>query len=176
MALDTKEVKNVNPGEAAEFPAGSEIVKPIQEVSATPEKPTLESGDVIESGRTAGGNERVYHPDMVPSAANYTPATDPAYQAYKKIEAVLEEDLGEIYNNLTPKEQKAFKIKGEEVTRSIFQLVYHQTRVKVKKIIKLIRSWLKVIPGMNKFFLEQEVKIKADKIIDLAKANKKIEF
>ena len=37
-----------------------------------------------------------------------------------------------------------------------------------RKILKLIRSWLKLIPGVNKFFLEQEAKIKTDKIVDLA--------
>jgi hypothetical protein len=42
-----------------------------------------------------------------------------------------------------------------------------QTKIKVNKIIDLIRRWLKLIPGINKFFLEQEVKIKADKIIRL---------
>ncbi len=176
MALDAKEVKNIVPGAAAEFPSQAETLSTAPEVNSTPERPSLESGDVVESGRMAGGSERLARPDMIPSSAAYSPATDPAYQAYKQIEDVLAEDLGEIYNNLTPKEQKAFKIKGEETARSVFQLVYHQTKVKVKKILKLIRNWLKVIPGMNKFFLEQEAKIKTDKIIALAKDDKKIEF
>ena len=34
--------------------------------------------------------------------------------------------------------------------------------------MSLIREWLKVIPGINKFFLEQTVKIKTDKIINRA--------
>ena len=42
-----------------------------------------------------------------------------------------------------------------------------QTKIQVKKIFILIISWLKIIPGVNKFFLEQEAKIKADRILDL---------
>ena len=36
--------------------------------------------------------------------------------------------------------------------------------IQMKKILKLIREWLLIIPGVNKFFLEQEAKIKAEKI------------
>jgi len=118
-------------------------------------------------------------PDQQAAAARTAPrnqAADEAYAKYKQIEKVLEEDLGEIYNNLTPQEQKVFKVKGEETARSIFQLVYHKAKVKVKKIVKLIRNWLKSVPGINKFFLEQEAKIKADKIAALAGESKKIEF
>jgi len=63
-------------------------------------------------------------------------------------------------------EQKAFKLKGEETVTKINELLSH-TKVKVNKIIALIRDWLKLIPGINKFFLEQETKIKADKIIKI---------
>ncbi|MFA6526222.1 MAG: hypothetical protein WCT26_02285 [Candidatus Buchananbacteria bacterium] len=108
-----------------------------------------------------------YQPKASAQAPAYTPAADESVLRYKQIEKVLEEDLGEIYNNLTPQEQKAFKIKGEETARSIFQLVYHKTKVKIKKIVKLIKAWLKAVPGINKFFLEQEAKIKADKIAAL---------
>jgi hypothetical protein len=33
--------------------------------------------------------------------------------------------------------------------------------------LKLIREWLLIIPGVNKYFLEQEAKIKTDKIQQL---------
>ena len=41
------------------------------------------------------------------------------------------------------------------------------TKVKVKKILKLILEWLRILPGINRFFLEQEAKIKTDRIIQL---------
>ena len=37
------------------------------------------------------------------------------------------------------------------------------------KIIDVIKKWLSIIPGINKFFLEQEAKIKTDKIMELKK-------
>ena len=47
----------------------------------------------------------------------------------------------------------------------INELLSH-AKVKVNKIIALIRDWLKLIPGINKFFLEQETKIKADNLLE----------
>lgn len=88
-------------------------------------------------------------------------------QKFKKIEGILEEDLGEVYFNLSPEKKEEFKTKGEETTIKIISLL-SKPKVKIKKIISLIRAWLRIIPGINVFFLEQEVKIKADKIIDEA--------
>jgi hypothetical protein len=86
----------------------------------------------------------------------------------KDIENILEEDLGEIYFKLTPEEQNEFKSKGEQTARDI-SLLMQKTKIKAKKIIELIKNWLKIIPGINKFFLEQEAKIKADKILEFKK-------
>lgn len=88
-------------------------------------------------------------------------------QKFKKIEGILEEDLGEVYFNLSLEKKEEFKTKGEETTIKIINLL-SKPKVKIKKIISLIRDWLRIIPGINIFFLEQEVKIKADKIIDEA--------
>ena len=38
-------------------------------------------------------------------------------------------------------------------------------KVKVRDVVHLIREWLLVIPGVNAFFLEQEAKIKTDRIL-----------
>jgi hypothetical protein len=45
--------------------------------------------------------------------------------------------------------------------------------VSTKKIFVLIRAWLKIIPGVNRFFLEQEAKIKTDKILFVTEEEKK---
>jgi len=88
----------------------------------------------------------------------------------KKIEKVLAEDLDEIYLSMAPDKQMEFKRVGEETANKINDLL-DKTKVKVKKIIGLIKKWLSIIPGVNKFFLEQEAKIKADEIINI-KENK----
>ena len=93
-----------------------------------------------------------------------TVSLTPQQQEFKKVESMLEDGLGEMYLRMTPMEQQKFKIKGEETTNLIIRLM-HEPRLKIKKIFELIRKWLKMIPGVNKFFLEQTAKIKTDKII-----------
>jgi len=90
------------------------------------------------------------------------PAKQPAF--YPKVEQILEEDLREVYLKMGPEKQKEFKIKGEAVTFKISQLLQN-TKVKVRQIFKLIIGWLSLIPGVNKHFLEQEAKIKTDKLL-----------
>ncbi|EKE07118.1 MAG: hypothetical protein ACD_18C00179G0002 [uncultured bacterium] len=85
-----------------------------------------------------------------------------------RIEKVMEDGLEDAYKELTPLQQQEFKIKGEQTAWKIRQ-VLKKTHVKIKEIFKLLFEWLKFLPGINKFFLEQEAKIKADKIISLNK-------
>lgn len=96
-----------------------------------------------------------------------TPATifiDPQFQA---IEKILEEDLESVYFSLPDENiKRQFKQKGEETALAILDLMA-KPKFKAKKIIDLIIGWLKIIPGINKFFLEQEAKIKTDKILKL---------
>jgi len=83
-----------------------------------------------------------------------------------KIEKIMEHDLSDAYSELTPLQQQEFKIKGEETAWEIRKLL-KSAHVKLKTIFKLILEWLKMLPGINRFFLEQEAKIKTDKIIAL---------
>jgi len=83
-----------------------------------------------------------------------------------EIDNILSEGLHEIFLQMKPAEQKAFKLLGEETALKI-SLMFDKGKVKISKVIELIRKWLKLIPGVNKFFLEQETKIKADKIMRL---------
>ncbi len=84
----------------------------------------------------------------------------------QEIEGILEEGLEDAYKELTPVQQQEFKMKGEETARKIKELI-ETGKSKVKKIFELILEWLKTLPGVNKYFLEQEAKIKADKISKL---------
>jgi hypothetical protein len=100
------------------------------------------------------------------------PPRPPKSETLINIERILEEDLEEIYFNLPPEKQKEFKTKGEETASKIEKMI-ETGKVIAKKILKLIYNWLKLIPGINRFFLEQEAKIKTDKIIALAEREKK---
>ena len=82
------------------------------------------------------------------------------------IEKALSNDLVDVYLQMTPAQQIEFKQQGEQTAREIKTLL-SKTKVNVKKITKIILNWLKMIPGINKFFLEQEAKIKTDEILKL---------
>lgn len=91
-----------------------------------------------------------------------------------QIEKIMEENLGDVYSVLTPVQKQQFKIKGEETANKIKHII-ETTSAKLGKIVKLIFEWLKILPGINHFFLEQEAKIKAEKIITLGEQKKHIQ-
>lgn len=104
--------------------------------------------------------------DYLAASSSVAPTIVLDEQIVSDVEDILEEDLEELYKRLSPQKQQEFKKTGEEITSKIAQMVQF-ARVRVKDILALIRQWLRIIPGVNKFFLEQEAKIKADKILAL---------
>ena len=88
----------------------------------------------------------------------------------KQIENFLAKDLEEIYLGLPLDKQAEFRKTGEATAKKIEKLL-EKTKISIGKIVNLIRKWLSMIPGVNKFFLEQEAKIKADEIIKLKNKN-----
>jgi hypothetical protein len=80
------------------------------------------------------------------------------------IEQVLEEDLADIYFTLSPQDQLAFKQAGETAAEQI-NVLLSGVKLQVQKIADIIKRWLGLLPGVNKFFIEQEAKIKTDKLI-----------
>ncbi|MCD4761880.1 hypothetical protein K8R32_02875 [bacterium] len=67
---------------------------------------------------------------------------------------------------MPPVKREEFVKAGEETSRKIYELM-SEVKVKAKKIVELIKNWLALLPGLNKFFLEQEAKLKADEILKL---------
>lgn len=84
----------------------------------------------------------------------------------KKIEKILETGLTDIYLSLRPDKQEEFRREGEKTAQKINSLL-NKAKINLGKIINLIKKWLAIIPGVNRFFLEQEAKIKADEMIKL---------
>ncbi|KKQ61889.1 MAG: hypothetical protein US81_C0003G0011 [Parcubacteria group bacterium GW2011_GWE2_38_18] len=84
----------------------------------------------------------------------------------KKIEKIMEEGMADIYLNLSPEKKNEFKTVGEKTAYQV-NVLLSETKVKVKKVIELIINWLKIIPGVNAFFLEKEAKIKVEEMIRL---------
>ncbi|MDD3101767.1 MAG: hypothetical protein PHE59_01305 [Patescibacteria group bacterium] len=93
-------------------------------------------------------------------------------ETLKEIEAILSEGMEETYQNLPENLKKQFKEEGRETARKI-EKVCSSVKVVIQKILDLIKRWLLIIPAVNVFFLEQEAKIKTDKILALIEKNKK---
>jgi len=87
---------------------------------------------------------------------------------YREIENALADGLDDLYLGMDQISQDKFKVAGEEAGRAINELL-SKGKYTVKKVVDIIKKWLSLLPGVNKFFLEQEAKIKADKIINLQK-------
>ena len=86
---------------------------------------------------------------------------------FKKVEAILSDGLMQLYLSLPEDRRHAFKEKGEMVAKTITEMVLHGT-AKVKEVWKLIKEWLRNLPGINKYYVEQEIKIKTDRVFLLA--------
>lgn len=84
----------------------------------------------------------------------------------QEIERILESDLEELYFSMNAEDQMKFKLEGEQVSKTIRQMMQSGT-VKLRKVLGLVLNWLKMIPGVNKFFVEKQAKIKAEQILNL---------
>lgn len=146
-------------------PAQPEVLHP------TPESAGLEVGETVPLERAGRGTESTPSESVqiqpIPRPTNapvpLAPAAPPLQQ---DIEEVLASGLDDAYEKLDPATQQQFRTVGEQTAGKISVLL-QSSKVQVKKIVDLIVAWLRIIPGVNQFFLEQEAKIKADKILTL---------
>lgn len=88
-----------------------------------------------------------------------------------EVEKILEEGLAPLFVSLPDHAKEKFKEKGEEASHEIAGMV-KRLQIDIKRALRLIRDWLLTIPKVNKFFLEQEAKIKTDKILELVRMRK----
>ncbi|MFH1890766.1 MAG: hypothetical protein ABIJ91_04360 [Candidatus Kuenenbacteria bacterium] len=84
----------------------------------------------------------------------------------QKIERAMQENLEEVFFNMDEAHRRMFKEEGERTARQI-ETVVRIGKSAAVKILELLKRWLCLIPGVNKFFLEQEAKIKTDKILKI---------
>jgi uncharacterized protein (DUF885 family) len=109
------------------------------------------------------GKKRFFNPLKKQPAPVSTMGKD---ELSAKIEKVLEENIADAYQRLSPSGKQAFKIKGEKTANAVKEMI-SQGHSKARKIFTLILEWLRMLPGVNRFFLEQEAKIKTDRLIKL---------
>ncbi|MEK7570571.1 MAG: hypothetical protein AAB515_04025 [Patescibacteria group bacterium] len=145
-------------------------------VDRAPERPPEVRPEKVREALEKHGERFEQHPE-VPSQVKETPAVAPPVpamplpinateQQLQQVEQVLAEGLEDIFKALPPAEQQKFKVAGEQAAQEVNNLL-GQVKVKVSAIVDVIRRWLSSIPGVNKFFVEQEAKIKAQKLVSL---------
>ncbi|MDD5749928.1 MAG: hypothetical protein PHO91_04090 [Patescibacteria group bacterium] len=82
----------------------------------------------------------------------------------KKVEEILAQGMENVFLSMDARTQEVFKIKGEETAKKI-NTALQKAKIKFSEIVSLISNWLKIIPQVNRYYLEQEAKIKADAIM-----------
>ena len=152
------------------MPESNYLQKSTEQIIA-PEQPAIEPEKPepparFEQPKFTQGKKPITGAPMPPFPATALPPVAPEKIQLKDIERILSEDLEEIYWQLPPDKQQEFRRAGEETARKIKKLL-ESAKIKVKKIARLVWDWLKIIPGVNKFFLEKESKIKTDEILKL---------
>jgi hypothetical protein len=175
MAILKKKVQELAPTKSEVLEINKE--KEIRE-SAKPEIHGSQSKEVGELAEQTDDTSQDWVSDGEDEVATRTSTVVPA-SAYtqkddfdKKIEDVLAQDLTDTFLSLPENKQALFKQKGEETAGKI-RLLLDKTKVQTAKIFKLISDWLKLIPGINRFFILQEAKIKTDRIVHLHEQTKK---
>lgn len=84
-----------------------------------------------------------------------------------RIEQVLDEQLEDVVRDMSPAKQEEFRQVKEETAANI-RVKLGGVKVHFVEILVLIQKWLMLIPSVSKFFLEQQSKIKTDKIKKIA--------
>ena len=168
MPSDLKKPRIVNK-EQVKFPE-------VEDIFHAPE--STETAEIGKAGESEGVPQAAEAAPSI-SAAEALPQAAPAVLLIQKspllleIESIMEENLREIYQNMPDELKLRFNSEGEKTAGEIKNLM-QSLKATTKKLIDILKKWLLIIPGINKFFLEQEAKIKADKImaIQLSKFQK----
>ncbi|MFH1712458.1 MAG: hypothetical protein ABH846_04475 [Patescibacteria group bacterium] len=152
--------------------AASVETQPQMTVEVTPEAaPASEQREVAPEAAqemiTAEENQEIVPKEVSEAPKAVSPAAVPTQKdpILEGLENILADDLADIYIKLPENKRPAFKAKGEEIAILINEMIL-TGKIKAKKILDYIRDWLRMVPGINKFFLEQAAKIKADRIME----------
>lgn len=112
-----------------------------------------------------GSNSAAHVTSSIPTQAQVTALEKD--QVTIEVEQILEKNLADIYQSLPEDVKPVFKKKGEQTALAITEMV-KRAAVKMNEVMQLVVDWLKIIPGVNRFYLEQEAKIKSDHIVALS--------
>ena len=164
----------VNPEQMPQSPPQEEVVlenpeeQPLEQDEQAIEQSAEHMDDVLHAEGRQGEGVGVVTPSTTSQTAAPPIEKD---ELVIEVEKILEDGVGAFYDSLPPDAKPIFRARGEAVAREIADMV-RTLKIHVKRIVVLITDWLKSIPGVNKYFLEQEAKIKADRIVQLIEARR----
>lgn len=102
----------------------------------------------------------VEFPGATPSPATLSGVTE------QRLRRILSEDMAELITPLTLESRREFQAEGLKTVSKLEELL-RRTHIQLRQVWKLLWDWLKRLPGVNRFFLEQEVKKKTEEIMEL---------
>jgi hypothetical protein len=128
-----------------------------------------EKDNFLETAQEAAPTSTVTPATQAAPAQEAAPVEkDPVTQ---EVEKILEDGLGEYIPDMPDEAREKFIKKGGEVAGEVSGMV-RSMNVGVKRVLDLIKDWLLTIPGVNRYFVEQEAKIKTDRIVDLVETHR----
>ena len=154
----------INKIEQVDVPVKAENIEDVLSAPKVEQNPEREASFNLETEGVKTSEKK----EAASATPTPSPKVDDDYYARreKEIDNFLAEGLSETFLAMSPEKQKIFKAEGEKTARKINELL-NAAKINVSKIVSLIKKWLSLITGINKFFLDQEAKIKADKIIKM---------
>lgn len=138
-------------------------------------RPVIETGGLSIENQPAQSSSEHFEGPTVAEIQPIAPPANPQSiiptrpgepQLQHRVEEILSVGLTDAYLAMDPVTQNKFKQVGEATAKTIVGLLA-RTKIEVKKIIEIIFSWLRLIPGVSNYYLEQEAKIKADRLVSL---------
>jgi hypothetical protein len=145
------------------------LASPDQEKLVNPEKTVEQSTERVEKRVEEDvAKDKVPVPVISPGPAALASNISYEDRQVEAIENIMAEGMDQVFLKMNPAQQKKFKNEGEKTAKKISKLMM-KAKVSAEKVVLLIRRWLSMVPRINRFFLEQEVKIKADKILKIKK-------
>lgn len=128
-----------------------------------------------------GAEVRVEKPESSPApqataASSAKPEAAPQEKdKYRvKVERILEQNLWDLYFALPQGSRERFKTEGETAAAKL-RAAIETKKVKPNVVLGAVHKWLKTIPRVNPYFLEQEAKIKTDQVMSLVQERRKEE-
>ncbi len=134
------------------------------EQPTTPEQP-IEQQQPVEQPTTPEQPVPQVAPVVPPTTAQNISSQEIILEG---VENILSKGLDDVFLSMDQATQSTFKTRGEETAKEITTIL-QKAKFKVREIIDSIFKWLRIIPQVNKYYIEQEAKIKADAIMELHK-------